>query len=88
MTSRYRCPWCRSFRGDAKHTRFHILDHHRKLLIDGLALLESFGTRKTLDPPRNASNGHPPRDLRHTHTSGMPCRCDILNPGVSGEGDS
>ncbi len=56
MTLRgYPCPWCGSFRGNAKDTRHHILECHRALLIMGLAPIEAFGTRKPLDPPRNAA---------------------------------
>ncbi len=91
MTLLYRCPWCVHVERGMKASalmRKHILERHRGLLIRGLGLLESFSTRKPLDPPRNAANGRPPRGSWHTHTSGMPCRCDTLNPGVSGEGDS
>ncbi len=83
MTLRYRCPWCGSFSSPkGKDVREHILKAHRALLIHRLGLLESYGFRKPLDPPRNAAKRH------HVHASGMPCHCDSPNPGVSGEGDS
>ncbi len=91
MTSLYRCPWCVETKRGTKASalmRKHILDVHRDVLARGLGLLEAFGTRKTLDPPRNAAKPHPLRGLRHTHTSGMPCRCEPSNPGVGGEGDT
>ncbi len=45
MPARYRCPWCGSFgRHSSKEARQHILKAHRALLIEGLGLLESFGT--------------------------------------------
>ncbi len=63
MTRLFRCPWCvvveRGMKASAL-MRKHILEAHRGLLIRGLGLLEAFGTHKTLDPPRNALNGHPP----------------------------
>ncbi len=63
MTPLFRCPWCAIVERGARASalmRKHILEAHRALLIEGLGLLESFGTRKTLDPLRNAANGHPP----------------------------
>lgn len=89
MTPRYRCPWGRCkiegrLYGTAAKVRFHILERHRAVLMRGLAFIETFGTRKPLDPPRNALKGHP--GTNHTHASGMPCRCGA--EGVSGEGDS
>ncbi len=60
MTPRYACPWCGSFRGNARDTRKHILQRHRNVLIMGLHLIESFGTRKPLDPLRTALERHPP----------------------------
>ncbi len=63
MTPLYRCPWCvlveRGVMAPA-HLRKHILEVHRALLIRALEVLESFTTRKTLDPPRNALKPHPP----------------------------
>ncbi len=50
MTLLYRCPWCGSFRGNAKDTRGHILIRHRAVLIEGLGLLEAFDTRKEVTP--------------------------------------
>ncbi len=55
MTLRYRCPWCRTVRMSAPKIRFHIMDAHRAVLIRGLGILETFGTRKEPDPPRNAA---------------------------------
>ncbi len=63
MTPLYRCPWCIQVeRGMSAPAlmRKHILQAHRALLIRGLGLLESFTTRKTRYPPRNAANAHPP----------------------------
>ncbi len=61
MTPRYRCPWCGSFgRHSSTEVRKHILKAHKAVLIGGLGLLESFGTRKPLDPPRNAAEPHRP----------------------------
>ncbi len=64
MTSLYRCPWCvlveRGISASAL-MRSHILEAHRALLIMGLHPIESFDTRKPLDPPRNAAKPHPPR---------------------------
>ncbi len=65
MTPLYRCPWCVHVQRGLKASvrmRKHILERHRDVLIRGLGLLESFGTRKTPDPPRNAANR--PRTLR------------------------
>ncbi len=47
MTSRYRyrCCWCGSFaNATAKDTRKHILERHRMRLIEGLGVVEAFGT--------------------------------------------
>ncbi len=63
MSPIYNCPWCvvteRGPRASAL-MRKHILQAHRALLIMGLHPIETFGTCKPLDPPRNAANGHPP----------------------------
>ncbi len=63
MTPLYRCPWCiqveRGVLAPAR-MRVHILVAHREVLIRGLGLLESFDTRKSLDPPRTGLTPHPP----------------------------
>ncbi len=63
MSPIYHCPWCivteRGTRAPAL-VRKHILEVHRAVLIRTLGLIESFGTRKTLDPPRNAANPRRP----------------------------
>ncbi len=63
MSPIYHCPWCvvteRGARGSAL-VRKHILEAHRGLLIRGLGLLESFDTRKTLDPRRIDLKRPPP----------------------------
>ncbi len=59
----YHCPWCvvmESGPGAAALMRKHILEAHRGLLIRALGLLETFGTRTPLDPPRNAANPRRP----------------------------
>ncbi len=59
MTPLYRCPWCIHVERGTRRSalmRKHILERHRAALIGGLGLIESFDTRKTLDPPRNAAN--------------------------------
>ncbi len=79
MTTRYRCPWCATVERGARASalmRKHVLERHRLLLIRGLGIIESFGTRKTPDPPRNAANG----PLRRTW--------EVLREEVSGEGDT
>ncbi len=96
MTARYRCCWCGSAVAKEPRTmRKHILERHRMRLIEGLGIIESFSTRKPPDPPRNAAKPHlcehsgcTDTDLIvvcHTH---MNTDYPLLNPGVSGEGDS
>ncbi len=86
MTLPYRCPWCLTYWDrSAILTRDHVLTKHRRALEMALRPVESFTTRKTPDPPRNAAKPYP--GTHHTHTSGMPCRCGA-NAAVSGEGDS
>ena len=61
MTARYCCPWCGSFTSSsAKDVRNHELTRHRMRLIGGLGILETFDTRKELDPPGIAAKLHPP----------------------------
>ncbi len=61
MTLRYRCPWCGAFgRHLPKEVRKHILKAHRAILVGELGIIETFTTRKTPDPPRNAAKGRPP----------------------------
>ncbi len=63
MTPLFRCSWCVVTERGAKASalmRKHILERHRAVLIRGLGVIESFGTRKTLDPPRNAANPRRP----------------------------
>ncbi len=83
MTPLFRCPWCAIVERGARASalmRKHILKAHRAVLIRGLGLLESFGTRKGLDPPRNAAE-RPPRMYSKRET-------DTINRAVSGEGDT
>ncbi len=93
MTPLFRCPWCvqveRGVMAPAR-MREHILVVHRDVLIEGLGLLESFDTRKPLDPPRNGLKGHRRHDLVSCHHPGCKTRSHphTLNPGISGEGDS
>ncbi len=52
MNSRYRCCWCGSFaKATAKNTREHILKRHRMRLIEGLGIIEAFGTHPEENPP-------------------------------------
>ncbi len=63
MTPLYRCPWCVLVERGARAAalmRKHILNVHRGLLIGGLRLIESFTTRKPLDPSRIHSTALPP----------------------------
>ncbi len=62
MTARYLCPWCPRVEWFPGKDRFlnHLFGFHENLIIERLerrnALPGSFGTRKPLDPPRNAAN--------------------------------
>ncbi len=54
MTLRYRCPWCtRRTQGlyAAKELRHHILERHRRFLMEGLGIIEAFTTRKEAIAP-------------------------------------
>ncbi len=45
MTARYRCCWCGSAVAKEPRTmRKHILERHRMRLIEGLGIIEAFGT--------------------------------------------
>ncbi len=88
MTPLYRCPWCVVVKRGLSASaimRKHILERHRAVLIEGLAVIGSFTTRHVGDYPGNGAKPDP--GTNHTHASGMPCRCGA-NAGVSGEGDS
>ncbi len=90
MTPHYRCPWCAATRVRVGEFLNHLFGYHQDIIRERLAMTRSPNTPKMLDPPRNGLNGHSQSKEGHvhTHTSGMPCRCGSLNPGVSGEGDS
>ncbi len=60
MTPRYRCPWCKQQPQGADSFLNHLFGYHQDLIRERLAMYETRSTRKTLDPPRNALNGHPP----------------------------
>ncbi len=59
MTPRYRCPWCPQTFSMAPPFRRHITGRHGKAIMKDLRPFETFGTRKTPDPPRNARNPLP-----------------------------
>ncbi len=68
----YRCPWCGSTSSQYRSVIIaHMVNQHRAAILEDLERARPFGSRKPIDPPRNALKGHP-----------------VLNPGVSGEGDS
>ncbi len=61
MTARYRCCWCGSaVSSSARTMREHMVERHRAGLERALHPLESFRTRKPLDPPTNVLE-RPPR---------------------------
>ena len=95
MTARYRCPYCGEGSNGALKVRKHIAKDHRNAVLSDLRVIEAYGTRKTLDPPRKAAKPHPPLNpvgcLDQQHGTAFRCpTCAYprrLNPGVSGEGD-
>ncbi len=65
MTPRYSCPWCPLEYSNTPKFITHIGDFHAAKLFQllrkvGYRDIGSFGTRKPLDPPRNALKPHPP----------------------------
>ena len=60
MTARYRCPYCGTGLLSTLSVRKHQAGQHREKMLDDLGVIESYGTRKPLDPPRNAAKPHPP----------------------------
>ncbi len=65
MTPPYRCPWCPLEYANTPRFITHIGSFHAAKLFQllrkvGYKDIGSFGTRKTLDPPRNALNPCPP----------------------------
>ncbi len=64
MTARYRCCWCGSFSSsNAKDTRKHVLDSHRRALITALGVIEYYGTQKPPVTPLRRLKDHPRTNL-------------------------